>query len=89
MLIGVTIAEMVFFFDFSNWRLSTILELLCACLDYTHPQIAFGGIYQCADLSIGWNRCIGLDKMQVLTFNEFHLKMPIHAQNGGFVGFDP
>jgi len=29
-------------------------------------------------LKFGWNRCSSFDKMQMLIFNEFGLKMPIH-----------
>jgi len=61
---------------------SAILNLLCACLD--NQRRVFGGIYYCA--KFGWNRCSSFDNMQVLIFNEFGLKMPIHAPNGGFYG---
>jgi len=37
----------------------------------------------------GWNEHSNLDNMQVLIFNAFGLKMPIHAPNGGFGGFTP
>jgi len=44
--IGETVAEIwQFFFFFSKWQLSPILDLLCACLD--HPLRVFGGVYQC------------------------------------------
>ena len=40
--------------------------------------------YHCA--KFGWNRWSSFDNMQVLIFNVFGLKMPIHAPNGGFWG---
>jgi len=69
--------DMAIFSFFSKWRPSTISDLSCACLD--HPRIAFGGIYQCT--KCGWNRCSTFDNIgpQVLIFNEFGLKMFIHA----------
>jgi len=33
-----------------------------------------------------WNWCSSHNNMQLLIFNEFGLKMPIHAPNGGFWG---
>jgi len=45
------------------------------CLD--HPRRALGGLYRCA--KFGWNRCSGFDNMHVFRFDEFGLKMPIHA----------
>ena len=46
--IGQTVCEITGFFLFvSKWRLSALLNLLCACL--TNPRIAFGGVY---DLSL-------------------------------------
>jgi len=59
----------------SKWRPYAILILLCPCLDY--PGGVFGGVYHCA--KIGWNRCSSFDNMQLLIFNEFGLKMLIHA----------
>jgi len=64
----------------SKWRLSTILDLLCACLD--HPRQVFGGIYHCA--IFGWNHCRSFNYMQVLIFKECGLKMSI-APNGVFL----
>jgi len=55
------------FSSFPIWRLSAILDLLCACLD--HPRTwrrAFGGLYQCA--KFGWNQWSSFDNMQVLVF---------------------
>ena len=55
---------------------------------FGHPQRVFGGLYHCAEF--GWNRCSSFDNMQVLIFNVFGLKMPIHAPNGCFfLGFCP
>jgi len=31
----------------------------------------------------GWNRCSIFDNMQILIFNKFGLKMPIHAPRMG------
>jgi len=84
-LIPQTVAEIRWSFAFSKWRPSAILDLLCACWDYA--QNVFGGIYHCA--KFGWNRCSSFDKMLVLIFNEFGLKMPIHSQNRGFWGIWP
>jgi len=57
-----------------------MLDLLCAFLG--HQRRVFCSIYHCA--KFGWNRCSGFDNMQVLIFNQFGLKMPIHAQHGDF-----
>jgi len=67
---------------FPIWRLSTILNLWCACLD--HLRRAFGGLYHCA--KFGWNRCSSFDDMHVFWFREFGLKMPIHAPKIGVLG---
>jgi len=68
-------AEIWRYFDFSRWRPSAILALLCVCSD--HPRRVFGGLYRCA--KFGWNRCSSFDNMHVFQFCEFGLKMPIHA----------
>ena len=82
--VNVLIAEIWrFFFFFKLWQPSAILHLLCACLDHG-PQRVLRGIYHCA--KCGWNRYSSCDNMKVLTFNQFGLKMPIHAPNEGFWG---
>ena len=70
---------------FSKWRSSAISDLLYACLD--HPRKVIGGVYHCA--KFGWNRFSNFDNMQVLIFNEFGLKMPIHAPTMFLGRFDP
>jgi len=82
MLVGQTIAEIWRFFHFFKLGPSAILDLLCARLN--HPQRVFDDIYHCA--KFGWNRCSSFDNMQVLIFNQFVLKMPIHAPHGWFLG---
>ena len=81
-LIGETVAEIWRFLDFSKWRLCAILDLLCTRLH--HPRRVFGGVYHC--VKFGWNRYSTFNKMQVLIFNEFGFKMPIHDQDGSFFG---
>ena len=73
------------FFDFSKWRPSTILDLLNACLD--HPQRACGSCCHCA--KFGWNRSSRFDKMQLLIFHEFRLKIPVLDTKIVFGGFYP
>jgi len=82
MAICRTIAKLWWFNGFSKWRPSAILDMLCACLD--HPRRVFGGIYHCA--KFGCSRC---NAFEVLIFNVFGLRMPIHAPNGFFLGFHP
>ena len=60
------------------------MDSLCACLDY--PQVVFDGVYHNAKYSR--NRRSTFDNMQVLIFNEFGLKMLIHAAEMFLVGFD-
>jgi len=84
-VIGQTVAEIRRFFDFSNRWPSAMLNLLCARLG--HPRQIFGGIYHFVEF--GWTRCSSFDNMQVLIFNVFGLKRPIHTQNGAFGGFLP
>jgi len=43
--------------------------------------------HRCA--RFGWNRWSGFNKMQLLIFNEFGLKMPVHATKIVFGGFYP
>jgi len=59
--------------------------IICACLD--RSRRVFCGIYHCA--KFGWtsNRCSSFGNTQMLIFNEFRLKMPIHARNGCFWGY--
>jgi len=75
MQIDHTVSDIWPYFDFSEWRLSAILDLFCASLD--HPRRAFGGLYSYA--KFGWNRCSCFDNMQILLFSTLGLTMPIHA----------
>jgi len=59
--IAQTIAAISRFFYFSRWRLSAILDLFAAFLDY--PQSIFGGLYWCA--KFGWDPCSSFDNMKV------------------------
>ena len=68
--------------NFSIWRPSAILDLLCARLD--HPRRAFGGLYHC--VKCVWNRSSSFGNMHVSLFREFGLTMPIHAPKMGFGG---
>jgi len=53
----------------------------------TNSLRVFGGLYHCTQFHL--NRC-SFDNMQVLIFNEFGLKMPIHApKNGGLGDYTP
>ena len=61
---------------FSKWRPFAILNLPWARLD--NPQKVFDGLCHCTEFR--WNRCSSFDNMHVLIFNEFGVKMPIHAQ---------
>ena len=70
---------------FHFFKIGTVLHLGFVMCILNHPRRVFCGIYRCA--KFGWNRCSSLDNMQVLIFNEFGLKMPIHAPNGGFKRF--
>jgi len=59
------VLEILPFFDFSRWRLSTILDLFYTCLD--HPETVFGGL--CHRAKFGWNQYSSFDNMQFLIFN--------------------
>ena len=61
------------------------LGIICACLD--RSRRVFCGIYHCAKFGWTWNRCSSFDNTLMLIFNEFRLKMPIHARNGCFWGY--
>jgi len=75
MAIGQTVPEIWRFFNFfSKWRWSAILDRLSM---YGPLQRVFGGLYHCTKFC--WNRSSSFDNMQILIFNEFGLKMPIHA----------
>ena len=66
----------------SKWWLSTILDLLYACL--YHAGRLFHGLYYC--VKSGWNQCGSFDNMQVLIFCEICLKMIIYTHLYGFLG---
>ena len=79
-MIGQTVEEIWRFLDFSKWRPSAMLDLLSTCLD--NPQRVFGSIYH--SVKFGWNRCSSFINMQVVIFNEFGFKIPIHAPKWSF-----
>ena len=81
----VAIVQRYGIFEFSRWWPSAILDLLKACLD--NPQRVNGGLYHCTKFR--WNRCSSSDNMQVLIFNKFGLKMPIHALKMKVLGIIP
>ena len=79
-------AEILWFFHFSRWRPSAILDWFYACWD--HPRRVLGGLWDCA--KFGGNRCRIFDGMQILIFSTLSWKMPIHAPKiGVFGGFYP
>jgi len=80
--IGQTEAEIWWFFNYSRWRPSATMDLLCGWLD--NARMAFGGLYHCA--KCGWNRCSCFDNMQVLVFCDFGWKQSIHAPFWRFWG---
>jgi len=65
-------SDKAIFHFFSKWRQSWIY---CVCLD--NVQIVVGGIYHC--VTSGWTLGNSFDNTQVLLFNDFGLKMPIHG----------
>jgi len=70
------------------FKIAAICHLGFVVCMFGHPQRVFSGIYHCAEF--GWNRYSSFDNMQVLIFNVFGLRMPIHAPNGWcFLGFYP
>jgi len=49
---------------------------------FGHPRKVF--LVFITNAKFGWNRCSSFNDMQVLIFDEFCLKVPIHAPNGDF-----
>ena len=78
--IGQSVANILIFFDFSRWRPSTILDLFGANLD--NPQWVLGGLYHSA--KFGYDPCSSFYNMNILIFDVFGWKMPIHAPKIGF-----
>jgi len=52
--VGLAVAEIRLFFDFSSWRPFAILDFLYACL--YHPRSIFVGLYCCAKFGLN-RRC--------------------------------
>jgi len=54
---------------------------------FNNPRRVNGGLYHCAIFL--WNQCSSFDDIQVLIFNEFGLKMPIHSPTMEILGIIP
>ena len=75
----------IFRLFFKTMDVSHLGIIICACLD--RSRRVFCGIYHCAKFGWTWNRCSSFDNTLMLIFNEFRLKMPVHARNGCFWGY--
>jgi len=54
---------------------------------FGQPTKSIAGLYQCTKFR--WNLCRSFDNMQVLIFNEFGLKIPMHATKMEGLGIMP
>ena len=73
--------EILFFYFFSKWPPSAILDIF----DLDHSQIAFGSVFIIVQNLAGIDAsCSNFDNVKVLIFIAFHLKMPIHAPKMDF-----
>jgi len=80
--IGRSVAEILRFFEFSRWRPSAILDYFEAHLD--HLRWVLIGLYHCAKFGYDW--CSSFYNMNILIFDTFGRKIPIHAPKIGVLG---
>jgi len=85
--IGQLVAKILRFFDFSQWRLSAILDSFGGI--FGQPTVSTCGSL-CHSVKFGYDQCSSFYNMNISIFDAFAWKMPIHAPKIGFFGqFDP